>query len=252
MVSVSRVNGTSGRPGTGSAEGSSPLSPTVGTAIPAATVITVRTTIDTRGAGTTVVTFGKNTISASPAAISGYTGHGTSVISGTCAMKISTARELTKPTITLRGTNRISRATPSAPRTIWKTPASRTAATRWPKPCSRFSGAMTRATAPVAAEIIAGRPPTTAMVTAMVNEANSPTAGSTPAMIENEIASGISARATTRPARTSVRSTLGSDSQTGRRGPRNQAAGDRTGVDKGREPVVLGHTRPGRWARGKA
>ncbi len=64
---------------------------------------------------------------------------------------------------------------------------------------------MTRATAPVAAEIIAGRPPTMAIVTAMVNEANSPTRGSTPAMIENEMASGISASATTSPARISVR-----------------------------------------------
>ena len=59
---------------------------------------------------------------------------------------------------------------------------------------------MTRATAPVAAEIIAGRPPTKAIVTAMVKEANRPIRGSTPAMIENEIASGISASATTRPA----------------------------------------------------
>ena len=49
----------------------------------------------------------------------------------------------------------------------------------------------------------------------MVNEANNPTLGSTPAMIENEIASGISASATTRPARTSVRATLG-DSHAGR------------------------------------
>ena len=41
------------------------------------------------------------------------------------------------------------------------------------------------------------------METAMTNEENSPTRGSTPAMIENEIASGMRARATTRPARTS-------------------------------------------------
>ena len=47
------------------------------------------------------------------------------------------------------------------------------------------------------------------MDTAIVNDANRPTRGSTPAMIENEIASGISARATTRPASTSVRSVLG-------------------------------------------
>ncbi len=74
---------------------------------------------------------------------------------------------------------------------------------------------MTSAIAPVAAEIIALRPPTTEMTTAIVKEAKRPTAGSTPAMIENEIASGISARATTRPARTSVRKTLGEASQSG-------------------------------------
>ena len=41
--------------------------------------------------------------------------------------------------------------------------------------------------------IIARRPPTIEIVTAMVNEANRPTRGSTPARIENEIASGIRA-----------------------------------------------------------
>lgn len=35
---------------------------------------------------------------------------------------------------------------------------------------------------------MAGRPPTKAMVTAMMNDENRPTLGSTPAMIENEIA----------------------------------------------------------------
>ena len=44
-----------------------------------------------------------------------------------------------------------------------------------------------------------------AMVTAIVNDANNPTRGSTPAMIENEIASGMSAKATTKPANTSIR-----------------------------------------------
>ncbi len=90
---------------------------------------------------------------------------------------------------------------------------------------------MTRAMAPVAAEIIARRPPTIAMVTAMVKEANRPMAGSTPAMIENEIASGIRARATTRPASTSVRQTFGSFSQSGRR-TRRCAAGDSADEDK--------------------
>lgn len=60
---------------------------------------------------------------------------------------------------------------------------------------------MTSATAPVAAVIIAGRPPTNAMVIAMMNDENRPCLGSTPAMIEKLIASGIKARATrARPA----------------------------------------------------
>jgi hypothetical protein len=130
-------------------------------------------------------------------------------------VKIRIARALTKPTITLRGTNRMTRATPSRPRSTWTTPPSSTAATRYCRPWLATSGATTRATAPVAAEIIAGRPPVNAMVTAIVKEAKRPTRGSTPAMIENEIASGMSARATTRPASTSVRATRGL-SQAGR------------------------------------
>ncbi len=45
-------------------------------------------------------------------------------------MKIRIARALTKPTITERGTNRISFATPRAPSRIWNTPARMTAATK--------------------------------------------------------------------------------------------------------------------------
>src|SRR5699024_3993567 len=44
------------------------------------------------------------------------------------------------------------------------------------------------------------RPATTAMVIAIMKEENKPTFGSTPEMTEKEIASGISARATARPA----------------------------------------------------
>lgn len=60
------------------------------------------------------------------------------------------------------------------------------------------------AIAPVAAEIRPGRPPTKAVTTAIMNEAYSPTFGSTPAMIEKAIASGISAKATRIPANMSV------------------------------------------------
>jgi hypothetical protein len=48
------------------------------------------------------------------------------------------------------------------------------------------------AIAPVAAEIKAARPPTKAVITAVEKEAYSPTFGSTPAMMEKAIASGIS------------------------------------------------------------
>ena len=118
---------------------------------------------------------------------------------GTWARKIRIASALTNPSITDRGTNRINSPTPSAPRPIWKMPARMVAANRYSMPCSSTSGTSTSAIAPVAAEIMPGRPPAKAMMIAIENEAYRPTFGSTPAMIENEIASGMSASATTRP-----------------------------------------------------
>ncbi|MGR6965139.1 hypothetical protein ACU610_11800 [Geodermatophilus sp. URMC 61] len=67
----------------------------------------------------------------------------------------------------------------------------------------------------MAAVIMAGRPPVNAMTTAITNDENRPTRGSTPARMEKLIASGMSASATTSPASTSVRATVG-DSQAGR------------------------------------
>ena len=57
--SVSSVNGTSGTPKLGSAEGSSPSSATVRTGKCATLAITVRTTMATSGDGTAVVSRGK-------------------------------------------------------------------------------------------------------------------------------------------------------------------------------------------------
>jgi hypothetical protein len=57
--------------------------------------------------------------------------------------------------------------------------------------------------APVAAEIIPGLPPTNAIVMAIQKEAYNPTIGSTPAIMEKEIASGTNASATTIPAKIS-------------------------------------------------
>ena len=104
-----------------------------------------------------------------------------------------------------------------------------------------MTGAMTSAMAPVAAEIMAGLPPRNEIETAIVNDAKSPTLGSTPAMIENEMASGISARATTRPARTSVRRILGV-----RRACRTLWSG--AGAS-GRDMVVLKRLAPFRGSR---
>ena len=59
---------------------------------------------------------------------------------------------------------------------------------------------MTSAIAPVAADIIAGRPPANAVTTAMQKDAYRPTFGSTPVIMENAMASGIRASATTVPA----------------------------------------------------
>jgi hypothetical protein len=55
----------------------------------------------------------------------------------------------------------------------------------------------------VAEVIIAVRPPTKAIVMERQKAPNNPTLGSTPAIPENAIASGIIAKATTRPERTS-------------------------------------------------
>ncbi len=65
------------------------------------------------------------------------------------------------------------------------------------------------------------------MVQAIVNDANSPMRGSTPAMIENEMASGMSARATTSPASTSVLSRRGSRSAASVEVSRSPASGTR-------------------------
>ena len=81
------------------------------------------------------------------------------------------ASAFTKPTITVRGMNRISRPTPSAPSATWIDPARIVAAKRYSTPWSFTSETTTSAIAPVAAEIIPGRPPAKAMITAIENEA---------------------------------------------------------------------------------
>ncbi len=68
---VSRVSGTFGVNNDGRLLGSSPSSPTVGTVTAASTVKPVSATMATSGAGTTVETRGRPTMTAMPIAIIG-------------------------------------------------------------------------------------------------------------------------------------------------------------------------------------
>jgi hypothetical protein len=86
-------------------------------------------------------------------------------------MKIRMASALTNPVITALDTKRITLPTLSRPKTIWITPVSRVAASRYCSPCSLTRVTISRAIAPVAAEIMPGRPPTKAMTTAMQKDA---------------------------------------------------------------------------------
>ena len=81
------------------------------------------------------------------------------------------ARALTKPVTTERETKRISEPSRKAPAMTCSTPVSTVAASRYCRPCSFTSSTITRAMAPVAAEIMPGRPPVKAMMTAMLKEA---------------------------------------------------------------------------------
>lgn len=88
---------------------------------------------------------------------------------------------------------------------IWIIPVRTVAAKRYCKPCSLTKVIISKAIAPVAAEIMAVRPPKKAIVTAIQKDAYKPTCGSTPAIAEKAMDSGINASPTTRPASTSVR-----------------------------------------------
>lgn len=115
------------------------------------------------------------------------------------------ASALTKPVITELETNRMRYPSRRYPAAICNNPATTVAANRYSSPCCLTKVTINTAVAAVAAEIIPGLPPVIATITAMEKEAYNPTFGSTPAMIENAIASGISASATTSPDRMSAR-----------------------------------------------
>ncbi len=87
----------------------------------------------------------------------------------------------------------------SAPAVIWISPMSTTAANRYSTPCCATSATITTASAPVAPEIIPGRPPIREVMSPTMQAAYKPTNGCTPAISAKATASGTRARATVRP-----------------------------------------------------
>ena len=81
-----------------------------------------------------------------------------------CARKITMARPLTKPSITGCGTSRMNLPHCMAPAKIWISPISTTVAKRYSTPCCATSATITTASAPVAPEIMPGRPPMSAVI----------------------------------------------------------------------------------------
>ena len=81
-----------------------------------------------------------------------------------CARKITIASPLTNPSITGCGTMRMNLPSLRTPASTCRTPIRTTAANMYSIPCSATSATSTTASAPVAPEIIPGRPPKTAVI----------------------------------------------------------------------------------------
>ena len=109
------------------------------------------------------------------------------------------ARPLTKPIITGNGTIRMNLPSLNSPKVICSKPISTTVANRYSTPWVTTSATITTASAPVAPEIMPGRPPKAAVMRPMMNAAYRPTSGCTCATKAKAMASGTSASATVRP-----------------------------------------------------
>ena len=95
------------------------------------------------------------------------------------------------------------------PAAIWINPIRTTVAKRYWTPCSATRETITTANAPVAPEIMPGRPPINAVIRPTMKAAYRPTSGWTPATKANATASGTRAKATVSPAKISVFKRLG-------------------------------------------
>ena len=88
-----------------------------------------------------------------------------------CARKMTMASPLTKPSITGCGTIRMNLPKRKMPAVTCSMPISTTVANRYSTPCSATSDTITTAKAPVAPEIMPGRPPKTAVISPTINAA---------------------------------------------------------------------------------
>ena len=80
------------------------------------------------------------------------------------ARKITMASPLTKPSITGCGTSRMNLPSRNAPASTCRMPISTTVAKRYSTPWLATRATMTTASAPVAPEIMPGRPPSSAVI----------------------------------------------------------------------------------------
>ena len=160
------------------------ISPTRGTSIPKKITMTATIPIPANGAGMILVTRGITQMIAivkptKPSIVinSIPPSHSppvvpwpeTSTEPGTlncvsCARKITMAKPLTKPNITGCGTRRINLPHCITPAKICSSPIKTTVAKRYSTPCSATKATITTAKAPVAPEIIPGRPPKIAVI----------------------------------------------------------------------------------------
>ncbi len=211
IVSVCRFSGTNSCVSPGSPPLIAPSSPTVGSNCLVVAVNSVNKTMAISGAGMLLITRGTHNTMSSVKANSPQMSGLLLQKWGTWAKKIRIPRAFTNPVMTAAGIKRIRRAIPVKPNRIWINPANTTAGRMYCTPCWCTIGPITSATEPAAAVTIAGRPPMKDIARQSTTEAIRLTFGSTPAITEKEITSGISASAVITPA---------SVSRTSRRGAR--------------------------------
>ena len=192
MISnVSHVRGTDGIWNAGKPPWIEAMSPTRGTSRPKAITTAAMIPIPASGAGMTLVIRGMTQMIAMVAATSPSMiqsgppdSHSPppapcpvlSTVPGTLnwvswARKITMASPFTKPSITGCGTSRMNLPHLITPAMTCRTPMRTTVAKRYSTPCWATSATMTTASAPVAPEIMPGRPPISAVTSPTRNAA---------------------------------------------------------------------------------